>query len=136
MPTEDLFELDKHSANPAVDACADLPRAVGAAELLAIPDPSGPPVPVKRHPFQFTLRSMMLGVAACGGVFYVLSQNNLSTCAGATRSSRLKWQERQLEIEAAERELQSESAGSADQLTGTADRPHNPAPSNEGEQHE
>ena len=128
MPSEDSFELDDRSANPAVDASADPSAAVGDADLPVILDPSGPPVPVKRHPFQFTLRSLMLGVAACGGVFYVLSQNNFSTCAGATRSSRLKWQERQLEIEAAERELQSESAGSADQVTGTADRPRDPAP--------
>lgn len=80
------------------EAPSDWPR-------IEVPDPNGPPVPLKRHPFQFTLRSLMVGTLACGGVFAVLSRSNTSNCMGATRSSKLEWDYRQWEIEQAESAL-------------------------------
>ena len=102
MSPEKFPQPDRRSPHVPSAESTDLHPDSG---LPDVPDPSGPPRPVKKRPFQFTLRSLMLGTMASAGVFYVLSRNETSNCCGATRSSRLKWQERQLEIEQAEQQL-------------------------------
>jgi hypothetical protein len=101
MPIEPFSDTDpRDTADPNAEPSS--PAEVGSQQFqIEVPDPCGPPVPVKRHPFQFTLRSLMVGTLACGGVFAVLSRGTMSSCHGATRSSRLEWENRQLEIEQA-----------------------------------
>lgn len=61
------------------------------------PDPSGPPQAAK---------GLGLGAAAtivvvAGGAAFTLMSGQMNACRGATRSSRLVWEERQAEIDAA-----------------------------------
>jgi hypothetical protein len=53
-----------------------------------------------------------VGFVAAGGALLLLMGVSTSTCAGATRSSRLKWQERQAEIDATQQQSESESTHS------------------------
>jgi hypothetical protein len=49
---------------------------------------------------------LLLGVAGAG--VFVLISGSMTTCMGATRSAKLKWQERELEIEQAVRDANIE----------------------------
>ena len=128
LPRPDQRTPHFRAADPPVP---DLDRG-----LPDVPDPSGPPVAVKKRPFQFTLRSLMLGTMASAGVCFVLSRNDTSCCMGASRSSRLKWQERQLEIEQVEQQGQIEQPGLTEQAAESVDGPLDSARTAESHQHE
>lgn len=115
MEFKDCNESDD-GADCRLDPQLDDQSNGAETEFEFVIDPTGPPVPVRRGKFQFTLRSLMLGTAACGGLFYVLRQVENTPCFGATTSSRLKWEERQAAIEQVAKENAALSEQAASEL--------------------
>ena len=66
-----------------------------------VPQPSGPPVPVEQSKSPVTAAVTTLTLLAAGGMGFVLIADLATPCVGATRSSRLQWEQRQVEIDRA-----------------------------------
>lgn len=63
------------------------------------PQPIGGPEPIETHRGRKILKRMAITVVAgVGGLFVLATGLVPGRCAGATRSSKLRWQERQDEI--------------------------------------
>lgn len=76
------------------------------------PTPAEPEVVTRAG--NLALGAVTLTVAGAGA--FLLIAGSMSTCMGATRSTRLEWEKRQQEIERAEREfeIQAEADASSD----------------------
>lgn len=66
-----------------------------------LPDPEGPVAPVDGFGPWIELLTKIGTTATFGGVFLVMMGATMYPLAGATRTARLRWQERQKEIETA-----------------------------------
>ena len=68
-----------------------------------------PPTPVSSPPTlsasNLGKNTLMLGVAGVGALFLI--GGTMTPCMGATRSAKLEWQERNAEIERAERDARA-----------------------------
>jgi hypothetical protein len=62
------------------------------------------------NPFSARLAKGCLLLGAAGAGAFMLMCAFAGTCVGATRSSKLKWEQRQLEVEQAEHDAQSISS--------------------------
>ncbi|WP_425397722.1 hypothetical protein [Aeoliella sp.] len=78
-------------------------RERGIHDPIGLPDPNGPVMPVTNQtPPRFSLRQLLAGVGfGCVGLALIVPALQSTTCAGATRSSRLKWQKQQALIDQA-----------------------------------
>lgn len=65
-----------------------------------LPDPEGPLQPVDGIGPWIELLTKLGTTATVGGIFLVLIGANMGHTMGATRTARLRWRERQKEIEA------------------------------------
>lgn len=63
-------------------------------------DTTGPPQPVPGKSRFPKIAMAAVSIAAAGSAVYALLGVSVSSCRGATRSSRLKWEERKQQIEA------------------------------------
>ena len=103
-------------------------RADAAAPRSKLPDPTGPPHPVRDPGAGSTsvtklVTTTLITLAAVGGVIAVClpALQSQRTC-GATRSSKLQWEQRQIEIDrviAAEQEYRRAASAGLDR--GTVD---------------
>lgn len=75
-------------------------EADGVVEGEAVVDPNGPPLPAPRSPAGSALRTGCF-VLAGGAVAALILPVFCSGTMGATRSSRLQWQERERQVEEA-----------------------------------
>ncbi|HYW80073.1 MAG TPA: hypothetical protein VE890_10880 [Thermoguttaceae bacterium] len=72
-----------------------------AGPQVEVPDPTGPPVPICQEQPGCSLTTTVLSLLAVGvGVLLFLPAIGTRTC-GATRSTRLQWEQRQAEIDRA-----------------------------------
>ena len=80
------------------------------------PDPHGPPVPVPRRRPSFPEMVTWTGATVAGiGCVLVLLASQARPTLGATRSSRLQWEQRRLQIERALKEQNEASQRQADE---------------------
>jgi hypothetical protein len=75
-------------------------------------DPNGPPQPV-HNPSGSRMALTTLGCLTVGGIFFGLCGIATTRTAGVTRSSQLKWEERDRQIEAAYQQDQAADAKDA-----------------------
>jgi hypothetical protein len=71
-----------------------------------VPDPSGPPRPMTAQDSALGALGSVIVVVACGVSLFLLMGTEHATC-GATRSSQLKWEQREAEIDRAIREAET-----------------------------
>ncbi|MCE9553365.1 MAG: hypothetical protein K8T91_08305 [Planctomycetes bacterium] len=64
-------------------------------------DPTGPPEPVTSSGWASRVTKGLVAFGAAGTTLFFLLGNAVTPCMGATRSSRLKWEERERQIDAA-----------------------------------
>jgi len=78
------------------------PRQTGDERLSSeMPDSTGPPRPVpKGDPVLNLITTVGVSTVAIGGVMFAMSALT-SPCRGATRSAKLQWEQRQLQVEQA-----------------------------------
>ncbi|MBN2578912.1 MAG: hypothetical protein JXB10_07970 [Pirellulales bacterium] len=86
--------------------------ALQPAEEEQLPDPNGPPQPVKGPS---PIRSAVTAVVCLmiGGTLFTMCSIECCPCMGATRSSKLEWQKRQQQIQQAWEEDQKSSSENA-----------------------
>ena len=93
-----------------------LPRTPSAEGLAAkLADPSGPPQPVASDDVLNTIAFVGVILVALGGLMVPVFTSTRHT-AGATRSAKLEWENRQQQIEQA---IQAEQALKPDREQGT-----------------
>ena len=81
-----------------------------------LPDPSGPPQPVAGvDPALATLTGFGMVLVACGSILVLMELSTGPTC-GATRSSKLQWEDRTAQIEQASAREEAYRQRPADRL--------------------
>ena len=99
--------------------------SAAADERLAaqMANPSGPPQAVEANdPVLRTIATAGIVLVAAGGVMLAMSGGTTATC-GATRSAKLRWEQRQEQVKEAAQSAQAGLARPAAQPTGEG-QPH------------
>ncbi len=101
------------------------PVSAAADERLAaqMPDPSGPPQAIEANdPVLRTIATTGIVVVAAGGLMLAMSGGTTATC-GATRSAKLRWEQRQEQVKEAAQSAQAGVPRLAAQPSGEG-QPH------------
>ncbi|MCE9553153.1 MAG: hypothetical protein K8T91_07215 [Planctomycetes bacterium] len=99
------MNTDSDSSHEPDDGLSDAPHQASSADSShsAVPrdfDTTGPPQPVPGKSRFPKIAMAVVSIAAAGSAVYALLGVSVSSCRGATRSSRLKWEERKQQIDA------------------------------------
>lgn len=101
----------QREARLGTDPPAPLPNSTPPAF-----DPAGPPQPVASQPWLPSLTVLLASASAAGMALFGLLAVTERPCMGATRSSRLKWEQQAKQAEAELEAIRQQNAE-----TGTAD---------------